>query len=126
MNPTGRFARGAFEYSAIYYVLSRALWPGDRSAVAAIPWALLWGVIMEVLVMRRETSNGLTERPPTRANYWYTGLVGLSACVACWAGVVFDPARAQLVSGIALGTWVLSACVVVVRRWWAHSVPAGA
>ncbi len=108
-----------------YYAVSRALWPGDRTPAAAILPAVLWGVIMEVLVMRRELLKNQPEPPCRPTIYLFPAIAGLSACVAYWAGTTLDPAQARLYSRLGLGLYLLAGAVTIARRRRARTVVAG-
>jgi hypothetical protein len=125
VNPIERYLAGAFESAALYYSISRALWPGDTAPAAGIPHAVLWGLIMQILVMRREGLSSEPKRLDLRSSFSFCALAGLSAFASYWAGVTFDRTTAQLISGIGFGAYVLAVGVVVVRRRRGHAVGSG-
>jgi hypothetical protein len=116
VNPVARYLVGAFELAAFCYSMNRAAWPDKGGPAAGIPQAVLLGLIIQGIATRREQSRNQPPEPYPKSFYLFAILVGLSACVAYWAGATLAPGRAQLVSGIGFGVCLLAVAVVVVRR----------
>lgn len=128
LKPIRQFLSGWFGGSALYYAVSRLLWPADDSPLAAVVKAALWGLIMEVPLNHRVGLLQQEEKPYPPTFHFLSGLFGLVACAVFWRSIA--PGRTSgelfgLLGGILISLCLLVSAFVTARRNRAQGVASG-
>ena len=125
---TGRFLLGWLTYATAYFVIGLVFWPKDHSSLPAVVQSLVWGLIMQSLLTRRERLEALGREPYPPAFYIGAGLAGIGLCAWRWRSVPPLPTGVELfvmLGGVALCLWILGYGLSLARHHRAQRVGPG-
>ena len=125
---SGGFLLGWLTYATAYLVIGLVLWPNHHSSLPAVVQALVWGLIMQALLTRRERLKALGREPYAPAFYIGTGLAGVGLWGWRWRSVPPFPTGVELfvmLGGFALCLWILGHGLSVARHRRAQRVGPG-